>query len=107
MNFIQLITLLLFSINLQAETKQVLSIPESRQLELKHLVKHDCGSCHGMTMKGGMGPSLLKKDLATFSDEYLFQVIKFGRPQKAMPPWNKILTDTEIKYVIKILRTQK
>ena len=30
---------------------------DSRQAELTHLVKHDCGSCHGMTMKGGLGPA--------------------------------------------------
>ena len=31
-------------------------LPEARQAELIHRLKHDCGSCHGMTMKGGLGP---------------------------------------------------
>jgi len=34
-----------------------------RQTELLYLLKHDCGSCHGMTRKGGLGPALLPANL--------------------------------------------
>jgi len=30
----------------------------ARRAELLHLVRQDCGSCHGLTLKGGLGPSL-------------------------------------------------
>ena len=35
----------------------------TRQAELRYLLKQDCGSCHGMTMKGGLGPALLPQTL--------------------------------------------
>ncbi|HAF55336.1 MAG TPA: cytochrome C55X NirC, partial [Thauera sp.] len=29
-----------------------------RARELIHIVRQDCGSCHGLTLKGGLGPAL-------------------------------------------------
>ena len=84
------------------------SLPtEVRQKQLIHMLKHDCGSCHGMTLKGGLGPALLVSSLKQFSDEYLFTVIKYGKAEKAMPPWGKILKDDEIKFLIRYLRDPK
>ena len=34
-----------------------------RQRELVNMVRQDCGSCHGLTLKGGLGPALLPEDL--------------------------------------------
>ncbi|MBY0432057.1 MAG: cytochrome C oxidase Cbb3, partial [Rhodospirillales bacterium] len=31
----------------------------ARQAALFNLLAQDCGSCHGLTMKGGLGPALL------------------------------------------------
>ena len=31
---------------------------DARQRELVHMVRQDCGSCHGMHLTGGMGPPL-------------------------------------------------
>ena len=59
----------------------------ARQAELLHRLKHDCGSCHGMTLKGGLGPALLPAQLAERSDEELVEVILDGRPGTPMPPW--------------------
>ena len=56
-----------------------------RQQELKHLLKHDCGSCHGMTLKGGLGPALLPENLIDKADEVLKQTILHGR-NGMMPP---------------------
>ncbi|MCG8427047.1 MAG: cytochrome c, partial [Chromatiales bacterium] len=30
---------------------------QQRQNDLLHLLKHDCGSCHGMRLEGGLGPA--------------------------------------------------
>lgn len=35
------------------------ALSEVRQKQLIHLLKQDCGSCHGLTLKGGLGPALL------------------------------------------------
>jgi len=34
-------------------------ISAERQQALRDLLKQDCGACHGLTLKGGMGPALL------------------------------------------------
>lgn len=97
---ISLFIVLLFSAALaQAE-------PDTqRKQQLEHLLKHDCGSCHGMTLKGGLGPSLLEQRLKNLDDNFLFLTIKHGRPGTPMPPWKTQLTDNEIHWIIHLLRT--
>lgn len=75
-----------------------------RQKELQHLLKHDCGSCHGMTLKGGLGPSLLPEDLKHKPDEFLFITIQHGRPGTPMPPWLSQLSQQDTYWIIKLLR---
>jgi len=72
--------------------------------EIKHLVKHDCGSCHGMTLKGGLGPALLAESILQKPDELLFITIKEGRPGTPMPPWKSLLSDNDIHSIVKLLR---
>ncbi len=80
------------------------SIPESRQQELQNLLQQDCGSCHGLTRKGGLGPSLLPEALAEYSDDFLLQTILNGRKGTAMPPWKSFMTETEGHWLIQQLR---
>ena len=87
-----------------AATQALASLPEQRQQELTHLLKHDCGSCHGMTLKGGLGPALLPESLAGKPDELLFITIQQGRPGTPMPPWKTQLTDDETNWIIQLLR---
>lgn len=75
-----------------------------RQQELKHLLKHDCGSCHGMSLKGGLGPALLPEALAGKPDELLFVTIQHGRPGTPMPPWKSQLSEQDIHWLIQQLR---
>jgi cytochrome c55X len=75
-----------------------------RQQELINLLKHDCGSCHGLPPKGGLGPSLMPQALADKSDELLMATIQNGRPGTAMPPWKNFLTPDETNWVVKQLR---
>ena len=75
-----------------------------RQQELINLLKHDCGSCHGLPPKGGLGPSLMPDALAGKSDELLMATIQNGRPGTAMPPWKNFLTLDETDWLVKQLR---
>lgn len=76
----------------------------ARQKELLHLLKHDCGSCHGMTMKGGLGAPLLPEKLAERSDDELMASILNGMPGTAMPPWHPLLSQEDARYLVRALR---
>ena len=75
-----------------------------RQAELLHLLRHDCGSCHGLTLKGGLGPALLPNELAATPDEVLVATILYGRPGTPMPPWRFALNEQETRWLVSILR---
>ncbi len=74
-----------------------------RQAELQNMLKHDCGSCHGLTLKGGLGPSLLAKDLINKPDAYLVEIIQNGRKGTAMPPWSPFINEQETHWLIQTL----
>ena len=93
-----ILCLLLLALQAVAETTG------SRQQALTHLLKHDCGSCHGMTLQGGLGPSLLPAALRHKPDELLFITIREGRPGTPMPPWKSQLSDDDIRWLISYLR---
>ena len=76
----------------------------ARQAELLHRLKHDCGSCHGMTLKGGLGPALLPARLAEQSDAALVEVILDGRPGTPMPPWAFEVRPAEAAWLVRQLR---
>lgn len=75
-----------------------------RQQVLLNMLKHDCGSCHGLPPKGGLGPSLMPEALAGKSDELLLDTIQNGRPGTAMPPWHPFLSLDETAWLIRQLR---
>lgn len=66
---------------------------------LKRLVHQDCGSCHGLTLKGGLGPDLRARALAHYDPETLRSVILDGIPETAMPPWRPLLTEQEAAWI--------
>jgi cytochrome c55X len=69
------------------------------------MLKHDCGSCHGLTLKGGLGPSLLAEVLVNKTDDFLVQTIREGRKESAMPPWKSFMTEQETLWLVqKVLR---
>lgn len=76
----------------------------ARQAELLHRLKHDCGSCHGLTMKGGLGPPLLPARLAERSREELVAVILDGVADTPMPPWQGELTAEEASWLVHVLQ---
>jgi cytochrome c55X len=74
-----------------------------RQRELVHLVRQDCGSCHGMTLQGGLGPSLKPGALRDKPVESLVATIHNGRPGTPMPPWQRFLTEAEALWIVERL----
>lgn len=78
-------------------------ISKQRITELNNLLIQDCGSCHGMTMKGGLGPALTPEALKNKSREFIETTIAYGRAGTPMPPWNNILTRQEINWIVNTL----
>ncbi len=74
-------------------------IPAQRQAELANLLQQDCGSCHGLTLRGGLGPSLLPEALGNKPVEYLAATILYGRPGTPMPPWRPFLSAAEAEWL--------
>ena len=85
-------------------TASLAAPPAERQAELLHRLKHDCGSCHGMTLKGGLGPPLLPDSLAGKPDDALAEVILDGLPGTPMPPWRPELSATEAIWIVQKLK---
>jgi cytochrome c55X len=75
-----------------------------RQAELIHLLRHDCGSCHGMRLQGGLGPPLTPDRLERLSSEQLSATILHGRPGTPMPPWRPFLTHEEALWLARQLK---
>lgn len=79
--------------------------PQERQETLRNMLRHDCGACHGLTLKGGLGPALLANDLAAKPDDYLVDTIQNGRKGTAMPPWKPFISEQETLWLVqKILK---
>lgn len=76
---------------------------EVRQKEISHLVRQDCGSCHGMSLAGGLGLPLRPEALHDKPKESLVATILYGRPGTAMPPWHPFLTEAEAEWIVEML----
>ncbi len=107
------VSIFLFSAESSAYSKSATSVQNSQSTDLElnqqekdsliYLLKQDCGSCHGLTLQGGLGPALLKKNLTDKPASYLESVITYGRPGTPMPPWGNILSQSQIKYLAEYL----
>ncbi|MGE5505527.1 MAG: c-type cytochrome [Actinomycetota bacterium] len=75
----------------------------ARQVELRELVAEDCGSCHGMTRKGGLGSPLLPETLGAMSQEAVVETILEGRPGTPMPPWKTMLSRDDALWIARNL----
>ena len=77
-----------------------------RQAELRNLLEQDCGSCHGMTRKGGLGPALTAEALKDKPIELLSITISEGRPGTPMPPWKFLLSQSDIDWLAQTLKQE-
>jgi cytochrome c55X len=76
----------------------------ARRAEILKMVRQDCGSCHGMTMKGGLGPALTPAAVQSKPADSLTATILHGRPGTAMPPWQDFLSADEAAWIVQQLQ---
>lgn len=76
----------------------------ARQAELTRLVRQDCGSCHGMTLKGGLGKPLLPENLHQRDAAELADVIMEGLAGTPMPPWKSLITRADAVWIASRLK---
>ena len=76
----------------------------ARRAEILKMVRQDCGSCHGMTMMGGLGPALTPAAVQSKPADSLTVTILHGRPGTAMPPWQDFLSADEAAWIVQQLQ---
>ena len=90
----------------KAEVSEVSTpLGDARKIELTYIVKQDCGSCHGMLLKGGLGPDLLPRKFENSDADGIAALIFHGLPGTPMPPWKGILSQQETKWIAKQLKS--
>jgi len=67
---------------------------------LSNLVRQDCGSCHGLTLKGGLGKPLTSDHLRAWSSEQLVSIILDGVPGTPMPPWRPLMSESDARWIV-------
>ncbi|HEY4775701.1 MAG TPA: cytochrome c [Xanthobacteraceae bacterium] len=72
---------------------------------LANLVRQDCGSCHGLTLKGGLGKPLTADRLRHWDRAQLIHIILDGVPGTPMPAWRPLLTEAEAAWIANALKT--
>ncbi|HMN37658.1 MAG TPA: cytochrome c [Hyphomicrobium sp.] len=82
------------------------SLGDDRARSLESLVRQDCGSCHGMTLKGGLGPDLLASRLSNVPSETLAAIILNGVPGTPMPAWRGLLSEEDALWIADYLKTE-
>jgi cytochrome c55X len=84
-------------------TTAVAAPDATRQAQLEHLLRQDCGACHGLHMTGGLGPELNRAALAGQSRDSLIATVSHGRPGTAMPAWAPLLSPDDIRWLVDLL----
>ena len=77
---------------------------KQRQDELIYQLRQDCGSCHGMTLKGGLGPPLVPAAVAGRPNETLVEVILNGLPGTPMAPWGFEIDPSEAAWLVERMK---
>jgi cytochrome c55X len=90
---------LCWSASLYAGEQRSTVVDGLRAAELERLVKQDCGSCHGMTLKGGLGPDIRAETLEGTQPEAIKRIILDGVVGTPMPPWRGLLSEREAEWI--------
>ncbi|MBL8471557.1 MAG: cytochrome c [Rhodocyclaceae bacterium] len=103
MSRLLLMALLPFSATACAAAAASLEPAPARRAELVNMVRQDCGSCHGMRFKGGLGPPLLPDDLRGKPVDGLVLTVLDGRPGTAMAGWRPFMSEAEARWIVQKL----
>jgi len=71
---------------------------------LAALVRQDCGSCHGLTLKGGLGKPLTPEHLQQWDVDQVTRIILDGVPGTPMPPWRPLLGENDARWIAERLK---
>lgn len=85
-------------------TESKAELNPARIKQLIHLVRQDCGACHGLTLQGGLGPALTAEALRDKPAESLVATILNGRGGTPMPPFRTMLADSEAEWIVRQLQ---
>ena len=107
MNLRSLLSLLLAFPAFAALAQPAGELDAARARALVHMVRQDCGSCHGLTMKGGLGKPLTPEALAGVDQQTIASIILDGVPGTAMPPWRPLLAESEALWIANYLKGGK
>jgi cytochrome c55X len=85
---------------LNSNATEVTSNPSvARSEKLIRMVRQDCGSCHGMRLTGGLGPSLVPEVIQGKPIETLTAIIYHGVIGTPMPGWKTMLTEADAQWI--------
>lgn len=79
-------------------------VTPQRQQALVHIVRQDCGACHGLQLTGGLGPPLTAQALKDRTVDSIVATTLYGRPGTPMPPWKSMLSDADAQWIAQQLR---
>lgn len=71
---------------------------------LSHLVRQECGSCHGLALTGGLGSPLTPEMLARWDREQVAAIILNGIPGSPMPAWRPLLSEADARWIADVLK---
>jgi mono/diheme cytochrome c family protein len=78
--------------------------PPAKPMDVKQTFSTICGYCHGdYGRKASKAPQLMNSER---TDEYLFNIIKNGKPG-AMAAFSSAFTDDQIHQIVKFIRSLK
>lgn len=80
------------------------SEPSIDAAKLTRLVRQDCGACHGLTLRGGLGKPLTPDVLVQWDREQLTHIILDGVPGTPMPGWRPLLSEGEAVWIADALK---
>ncbi|MCW5704399.1 MAG: cytochrome c [Bradyrhizobium sp.] len=89
---------------LVAATAPVLAEEVPNAGKLANLVRQDCGSCHGLTLRGGLGKPLTSENLRIWNREQIVSIILDGVPGTPMPPWRALLSESDARWIAERLQ---
>jgi cytochrome c55X len=89
-----------------AVPQMAMADPAPDPAKLSNLVRQDCGSCHGLTLKGGLGKPLTAQHLRQWDRDQLVHIILNGVPGTPMPGWRPLLTETEAGWIADFLQKE-